>query len=68
MKWGVKVHKYFHFILDFPFGLTQFDWLIPNATLFQYEITIQNTLYNVQDGNGRQRIWDKIWGYKWISD
>jgi hypothetical protein len=40
-----KEHKYFHFILDFSFGLRLFDWFITNASLFQYEIVIQNTLF-----------------------
>lgn len=41
------------------------DWLTPNATLFQHELHYKAfSSYNLQNENGKQKTWDKIWGSK----
>jgi hypothetical protein len=41
----VKIHKYFHFILDFHFGLSLLIDSSQIATLFQHEIALQSIFF-----------------------
>jgi hypothetical protein len=59
--WPSKVYKYFHFILDFSFGLSL---LIDSSQMphcFNMKLHYKTFFsYNIQDENGRQKTWDKI--------
>jgi hypothetical protein len=57
----VKVHKYFHFILDFPFGLSLFIDSSQMPHCFNMKLHYKAlSSYNLQDENGKQKTWDKI--------
>jgi hypothetical protein len=56
-----KEHKYFHFILEFSFGLSFFDCSSQMLHCFNMKLLYKTPyLYNVQNENACQKIWDKF--------